>query len=135
MVEQNGKYYFKKGELVQLSEHFNSSEFCCKCSNPSCNQQIVSKSLIELLERIRKRFGGPLRIVSGYRCRLHNASVGGVMNSQHLNGEGADLAPAHQGGSMKDLQNACDKESKAMGVASIFIHVDTRKDKIRRWTY
>ena len=135
MNEINGKFVFKKGENVALSENFNSNEFACPCSNPSCSQQLVSKKLIVLLEKIRKTFGSPIHINSGFRCAEHNSHVDGKPNSQHLTGEAADLAPMGQYADMLRLKKACDVNSKAMGVSPVFIHVDTRDDKFYRWTY
>ena len=43
-----------------------------------------------VLQPLRDRFG-PIRITSGYRCPELNRAVGGVKNSQHLQGEAADI--------------------------------------------
>ncbi len=43
-----------------------------------------------ILEPMRRRFGA-IYISSGYRCRRVNNAVGGVMNSQHMRGEAADI--------------------------------------------
>lgn len=43
-----------------------------------------------ILEPLRHRFGA-IYISSGYRCRRLNNAVGGVMNSQHMRGEAADI--------------------------------------------
>jgi len=43
-----------------------------------------------VLEPLRRRFG-VIRITSGYRCAALNAKVGGKPNSQHLQGEAADI--------------------------------------------
>ena len=44
----------------------------------------------QVLEPLRERFG-PILITSGYRSPAVNAAVGGVSNSDHLNGTAADL--------------------------------------------
>ena len=44
-----------------------------------------------VLEPARAKLGQPIRVNSGYRCSVHNAKVGGVFNSQHMNGEAADI--------------------------------------------
>ena len=33
----------------------------------------------------------PVTVVSGLRCRQHNADSGGVANSQHMDGEACDI--------------------------------------------
>ena len=43
------------------------------------------------LEPTRQHFRLPLRVNSGYRCPLLNEKVGGVANSQHREGEAADI--------------------------------------------
>ena len=47
----------------------------------------------KVLDPIRERYGSPLRISSGYRCKKLNDAVGGSKTSQHMNGEAADLIP------------------------------------------
>jgi zinc D-Ala-D-Ala carboxypeptidase len=50
------------------------------------------KSLcLNLLEPLRFRLGKPIHILSGYRCRELNETVGGVGNSKHLYGQAADI--------------------------------------------
>lgn len=44
-----------------------------------------------LLDPIREAWGGPLIVTSGFRCNELNKAVGGAKNSQHLNGQAADL--------------------------------------------
>ena len=44
-----------------------------------------------VLEPLRVAMGKPIKISSGYRCERLNKSVGGVYNSQHLNGQAADI--------------------------------------------
>lgn len=44
----------------------------------------------QLLEPLRIRFG-VIRVTSGYRCPRLNEAVGGVKNSQHIDGEAADI--------------------------------------------
>ena len=45
----------------------------------------------DVLEPARVKLGKPIKVNSGYRCSVHNAKVGGVFNSQHMNGETADI--------------------------------------------
>ena len=44
-----------------------------------------------VLDPIRKAYGKPIYVNSGYRCAALNQIVGGVRNSQHLRGEAADI--------------------------------------------
>ena len=44
-----------------------------------------------VLQPLRDAMGESIKIGSGYRCPQLNKAVGGVSNSQHVNGEAADL--------------------------------------------
>ena len=75
-----------------LSEHFDSSEFACKCGCGGLrNGADINPRLVQVLERMRTKCGKPLILSCGYRCPSHNAEVGGVWNSQHIKGTAADV--------------------------------------------
>lgn len=76
----------------KASAHFAFREFACKCGGTltGCEGVKVARALLAKLEIYRAK-NGSTRIVSGYRCRGHNARVGGATNSQHLYGTAADL--------------------------------------------
>lgn len=74
--------------MGDLSAHFDSAEFRCR----HCGQVKVAPGLVTKLERLRSLIRRPLPIVSGYRCAVHNARVGGAPASKHLVGEAVDLA-------------------------------------------
>ena len=44
-----------------------------------------------VLDPLRRLYGKPIKINSGYRCEQLNKLVGGVANSWHLKGNAADL--------------------------------------------
>lgn len=46
---------------------------------------------LQRLDEIRKIYGKPIYISSGYRCKELNDLVGGVSNSQHLTGFAVDI--------------------------------------------
>lgn len=77
-------------------KHFREREFVCKCCGqlpPAVRENIVA--LVDnVLDPAREQFGGPVVVNSGYRCPKHNLAVGGVVNSQHMMGEAADLCCA-----------------------------------------
>lgn len=45
----------------------------------------------QVLDPLREKYGKPIRVNSGYRSFQLNKRVGGVLTSQHLRGEAADL--------------------------------------------
>lgn len=54
----------------------------------------VKKQITELavlLQKIRDKYGFPIRVNSGYRCPQLNTIVGGAKTSQHLQGQAADI--------------------------------------------
>lgn len=71
-------------ELPYLSANFRSPEFRCKCGQ--CNRAWVLRELVVALEGYRRSLGGPLNVISGYRCPSHNKRVGGAKASQHCYG-------------------------------------------------
>lgn len=49
-------------------------------------------ALVEnILDPLREKWGMPIIVTSGYRCDALNRAVGGATNSQHRNGEAADI--------------------------------------------
>lgn len=111
--------------MGDLSEHFDRSEFACKCG---CGFDTVNPHLIELLELIREDFGSPLVITSGCRCPAHNEESGGVENSPHIRGVAADILA--RGGILRYeiVQSAFNYGAYGIGVGKTFIHVDIDDD-------
>lgn len=74
--------------MGDLSAHFSRSEFTCG----HCGALVgPTAQLLGALERLRAAVGKPLRIVSGYRCPVWNARVGGIRSSRHLRGDAVDI--------------------------------------------
>ena len=112
---------------MQLSEHFDSSEFACKCGCGGLhNGADINPRLVQVLERMRQRCGRPLVISSGYRCPKHNAEEGGVWNSQHVYGNAADvLVPDGMNiGELYELAEMCGADG--IGLYDWGVHVDVR---------
>ena len=95
------KNTMNKQNDIQLSEHFSLSEFTKSITaerlgisnKPDYRQRLALQHLCrEVLEPLRKHYGKPIRITSGFRCEELNKAVGGVGRSQHLFGEAADLS-------------------------------------------
>ena len=83
---------------VRLSPHFTLAEFCNLRKYPAnvpTTQQIANMTYgcRQLLEPAREAIGCPIIINSGFRNPRVNALVGGVKNSQHLQGCAADIRP------------------------------------------
>ena len=92
-----------------LTRNFQLSEFTRSATADQlgiCNQapQFAINNLQRLcqdiLQPIRDRYGKPIIITSGYRCRALNKAVGGARNSDHLYGCAADIKPLPDSTSM-----------------------------------
>lgn len=85
---------------MQLSQHFNLKEFTKSetatrkriDNTPNLAHANNLKLVCEkILEPVRRHFGKPVRINSGYRGPALNKAVGGSAKSQHCNGEAVDF--------------------------------------------
>jgi zinc D-Ala-D-Ala carboxypeptidase len=115
------------GRRGRLSPHFVAAEFAC----PHCAAAIVSPELVRVLESIRAHLRRPLPIVSGYRCPIHNRSVGGAADSQHMYGRAADLP-------LKLVSISMASHAGAIGIGhqdGFVRHVDVREGPRAVWKY
>ena len=131
---------FKKGDKLQITNHFSSSEFECPCDK--CTDQFIDSELVNKLEDLRNQYGSLIRITSGYRCPAHNQEVGGVANSAHCTSLAADIQPIVM--TVDELDKIYDIGYKLFdnigdGRRLKFIHLDVRPAKTdgkkRTWTY
>lgn len=85
---------------MKISEHLDLSEVTRSetakrkgVSNEPTPEHLENfKKLAEhVFEPIRKHFGVPIHISSGYRSKALNAAVGGSATSQHCKGEAIDI--------------------------------------------
>ena len=84
----------------------------------------MAQTLVDVLNEAGIRAD---EINCGYRCPKHNAEVGGVPNSQHVDGTAADVDAGSTG---VELLARMFEELKADGVGRYFddnfVHVDVR---------
>lgn len=113
--------------------YFDTKEFESKDGQPSpYGETVVHRELIVLLNAIRSRFKKPIIVNSGYRSHEHNAKVGGVKNSTHVQGIAADIRPEDLK-DLEELQKIADELNPHGGVGfyNTFVHVDVRGEKAR----
>lgn len=122
-----------------LSDHFSTKEMSCHCSYEACVEQRISKDLITRIEQIREDIKEPMIITSAFRCtpyqeHLRASGVNTVVakKSTHELGDAVDMVP--RSGMIKDFEADCAKQFESIGLASNFLHLDTRKG-YRRWKY
>ena len=115
--------------------YFTREEFACKCAGKYCDGYPVEidMNMVKIADQIREKIGKPITVNSGLRCKTHNASVGGVSNSQHLYGTAADLGcptgctPSQMASIAEEIMG----NTGGIGIYSWGIHIDTRSAKSR----
>lgn len=93
-LRADGCYHIPRGVEVRLTKNFMASEIHCQGVG-CCTESVISKRIMDLAQEIRDDLGEPLCIGtaggSGYRCKPHNAAVGGAGNSLHMISDAVDL--------------------------------------------
>jgi uncharacterized protein YcbK (DUF882 family) len=127
-----------------LSHHFRELEFACHCGCETPREAVknLQRLCIEALEGVREDFGGPVVVVSGYRCPSHNRAVGGARRSQHLLGTAADIRPLDTD-RLEEFVAACERAVDrypsigGIGLYRRWVHLDIRPrpaGHVARWT-
>lgn len=128
---------------MKENKYFKLDDFKCKCNKCQIPENVPSDRLIEILCEIREHYNAKITINSGYRCKEHNARVGGAASSQHTIGSAADFVV--EGVKTDEVhQYVLEKYGdEPLGIAvkhnpknayAGFVHIDTRGKKAR-WTY
>jgi uncharacterized protein YcbK (DUF882 family) len=73
--------------FTKITPNFLENEFACK----HCGDLLIAKELVEKVQKFRDIIETPIMISSAYRCKIHNANVGGASKSEHLSGEALDI--------------------------------------------
>lgn len=113
----------------KLTEHFRVREFACK---DGCNYVLISKILVQILEKLRQKIGEEIYINSGFRTPTHNKTIGGALLSYHQYGMAADIRAKTK--TPKELYQILDEMLKGWGgleLHNTFVHVDTREKEWR----
>ena len=98
--------------------HFSPKEFACR----HCQEVFIWPAFLDKLQCARGAVAKPFHILSGHRCSLHNARVGGAPLSQHLT-LAVDIALT--GHDPERLLNALKRvEFRGFGFYQTFLHVD-----------
>ena len=97
-----GMQYFTISELTRSATA--QSQGIDNTPSPAIRSKLETL-ITNCLDPIRRIYGHPIIVSSGYRSPALNAAVGGVANSQHTKGEAADLVPA-SGGSLAGIFRA-----------------------------
>ena len=119
-------------------KYFTMNEFDCHCGcrmPDSASANIVA--LVEqVLDPVRERYGKPVCVNSGYRCARHNTAVGGVVGSQHMRGEAADICCGDNNRLAKIIEEngRYDQLIRYLGTGGKirFIHVSWKRNGVNR---
>lgn len=125
---------------MKLTKNFSKSEFDSK--DGACMPNDVLQNVYNLAQHIqviRDNANTSIIINSGYRSPAHNKKVGGVANSEHVQGKAADLNPKNiTPKKLYDLILKLINEGKiyngGVGLYDTFVHYDIG-GKGRRWDY
>ena len=122
--------------MTKLTENFSLEEFECKCG--CVMPEFVKKNVTELAENLQviRDVYGKIDLTNSYRCKEHNADVGGAVNSQHLKGKAADiksktLNPKEIASIVDDLMKSEKFKLGGVGIYNTFTHVDIRGSRAR----
>lgn len=118
--------------MGDLTQHFSRKEFKCPC----CGKGEIDFAVVYDLEEVRRMFGRPIIIESGWRCEKHNKEVGGVPNSSHLTGKAVDIR-CYADSTRYALVLLLMSRFYRIGIGEKFIHVDHdfTKTKDVCWLY
>lgn len=113
--------------MGDLSEHFDKSEFSCKCG---CGLYNLDAGVLGKLILARNMADVSFHINSACRCAAHNADVGGVAGSSHMEGLAVDIAAA-DGHVYWAILNALMRVGfHRFGFGRTYIHVDNDLSKL-----
>jgi uncharacterized protein YcbK (DUF882 family) len=121
---------------MKLTNNFSLEEFECKCG--CVMPEFVKKNVQELAENLQviRDAYGRIDLTNSYRCKDHNADVGGSVNSQHLKGKAADIkskafSPSEIATIVDDLMKSEKFKLGGIGIYNTFTHVDIRGTRAR----
>jgi zinc D-Ala-D-Ala carboxypeptidase len=120
-----------------MSRYFQPMEFACQCGRATCNAAKVSESLLDRLDPLRAAVGQPLIVNSGVRCPYQNDKAGGIRDSEHVLGLGADIRCQDSTLRFKLLKAAILGGWTRIGVGETFIHlgISSQHDNFVVWHY
>ncbi|MGB1226467.1 MAG: D-Ala-D-Ala carboxypeptidase family metallohydrolase [Poseidonibacter sp.] len=119
-----------------MTKNFKLEEFQCKCG---CGEMRISPTVVMICQMVRNKFNKPVTITSGCRCMMHNAKVGGALNSQHKpKGDELSHAADIQVSGIDSLEVYKYLEDTfpdllGLGLYNSWVHIDDRIDMAYRW--
>lgn len=122
---------------MKLTKNFNKSEFESKDGSDMPNEVFYNiQKVANQLQFLRGYLGRSITVNSAYRSPEHNASIGGVKNSQHILGKASDivvsgLSTIEVYNTIEELISKGDMLQGGLGLYNSFVHYDIRGTKAR----
>jgi zinc D-Ala-D-Ala carboxypeptidase len=135
MKEETKKQKAKGYDTKNFKRHSKYDTIACPCEKCGGVGVGLSKTLLIVLEHLRKDLGKPVTVTSGYRCTAHNAAVGGAAGSKHLLGLAADIKVKGMSPTKVAKYLAASPYANFLGVGtySSWVHVDVARTRFTRW--
>ena len=125
---------------MELTKNFSKKEFDSKDGAQMPDAVLVQITRLACnLQRLRDVVRRPITINSGYRSPSHNKAIGGVANSQHVQGKAADIVingmtPKQVADVIEGLIKDGEMLQGGIGIYNTFTHYDIRGQKAR-WDF
>jgi uncharacterized protein YcbK (DUF882 family) len=122
---------------MRLTDNFWLEEFHCKDGVEVPDELIDNVTeLADSLQELRDYIQRPITINSAYRHESYNASIGGSVNSQHLQAKAADLkvsgvSPRQLADAIEYLISEGRMKQGGLGRYKSFTHYDIRGTRAR----
>lgn len=120
------------------SQYFKPEEFWAKVQEPGYDGKAdPHPDLVRRLDILRGLVNRPVIINSGRRGPAANAAAGGVPNSEHMRGEGADLRAIESRERFLLVDAALKAGFRRIGIGRTFVHVGVSQELAQDviWTY
>ncbi len=126
-------------------KYFEPGEFACRCGDCDSDGREMDLNFVAALDELRRRFGFPIVITSGYRCPAYNRVVSTTgFDGPHTTGRAADIGIS--GERAFHLMQQCTLGGWMTGIGlnqtgsheKRFIHLDDLdgdRPRPRVWTY
>jgi zinc D-Ala-D-Ala carboxypeptidase len=115
--------------------NFSSHEFACK----ETGECAMHSSFMDKLQSLRKAYGKPMRITSGYRSPRHSIEVAKPTPGAHAEGRACDIAVGPGMDVHRLVELAIRDGFTGIGISQRsgqprFVHLDTL-ERIAMWSY
>lgn len=122
---ENTKHIAEWGRSEWRWPNFEPAEFACR----HCGETYHWPEFLDKIQAVRRELGKPIIVLSGHRCSLHNARVGGAPLSEHLK-LAVDISIV--GHDRARLLQACRNAGfTGFGFYQTFLHIDLGRP--RHW--